>query len=71
MDNRSSRSGLSNFNLIIGMVMTLVYIGLGAVILMKSDFLPNLPANFRNIFAAVLIVFGLLRAFRTYQAYGR
>ena len=62
---------MKNFNLTMGIVMTLVYLGLGALILLKSDFLPNLPKDFRNIFAAVLIIFGLLRAFRAYQSFNK
>jgi FtsH-binding integral membrane protein len=70
-NDSSQRNGLKKTYLIFGISMTLVFIALGASILLKSDFFPRLPLEYRSMFAWVLIVYGLFRAFRIYQNYSK
>lgn len=52
--------------LIIGLSMTIFYIGLGAWLLLDKQFLPNIPLEFRNIFAVMLLIYGVYRGWRVY-----
>jgi hypothetical protein len=55
--------------LIIGLSMTIFYIGLGAWLLLDKSFLSGIPADFRNIFAIMVLVYGLYRSWRVYADY--
>lgn len=52
--------------LIIGFSMTIFYIGLGAWLLIDKRFLPNIPLEFRNIFAIMLLIYGVYRGWRVF-----
>jgi hypothetical protein len=52
--------------LIIGITMIAFYIGLGAWLLLDPTFLPAIPADFRNIFAIMMLVYGGYRGWRMY-----
>lgn len=49
--------------------MTIFYIGLGAWLLLDKSFLSGIPADFRNIFAIMVLVYGLYRSWRVYADY--
>jgi len=55
--------------LILGSVMTLIYLGLGAVLLLDQSFFPGISSEFRNIFAVLLLVYGAYRGWRVYADY--
>ena len=55
--------------LILGLVMTLFYLGFGAYLLLDKSFLPGIPSEFRNIFAIMLLVYGSYRGWRVYADY--
>ncbi len=57
--------------MILGTVMTLVYLGLGISLLADKTFFEGIPMEFRNIFAVLLIVYGLYRGWRVYWDYYR
>lgn len=55
--------------LVLGSVMTLIYLGLGAVLLLDQSYFPGIPTEFRNIFAVLLLVYGTYRGWRVYSDY--
>jgi amino acid permease len=62
---RNSR-GFRNPMLILGVVMTAFYVILGSLLLFVKSFLPEVGTDFRNIFAAMLIIYGIYRGWRVY-----
>lgn len=73
-----SRSGFRVPMLILGLSMTLIYLFLGLYILWGYDRMPwmptefraailRIPEEFRNIFAGMLLVYGIYRAWRVYM----
>ncbi|MCK6692042.1 MAG: hypothetical protein L6Q97_08060 [Thermoanaerobaculia bacterium] len=64
-----SRRTMRNPLLLLGFVMTFIYLGLGAWLLIDKSFLPGIPADFRNIFAVMLLVYGGYRGWRLYADY--
>ncbi|MBL7806411.1 MAG: hypothetical protein JNN28_01260 [Saprospiraceae bacterium] len=55
--------------LILGISMTVFYIGLGSWLLLDKSFIPDIQVEFRNIFAIMLLVYGAYRAWRVYADY--
>ncbi|MBK9335215.1 MAG: hypothetical protein IPM98_00995 [Lewinellaceae bacterium] len=55
--------------LVLGFTMTIVYLALGAVLLLDKSLFPGIPGEFRNIFAGMLLVYGLYRGWRVYSDY--
>ncbi len=47
--------------------MALVYIGLGIIIFWKSEELFHLPTSYSIALGTILIVYGVIRGYRTYQ----
>lgn len=68
-DERIRRSGVRIPMLILGAAITLIYFGLGGYLLLDPTFLPQIPTEFRNIFAVLLLVYGFYRGWRTYADY--
>lgn len=64
-----SRRTIRNPLLLLGFVMTFIYLGLGAWLFIDKSFLPGIPADFRNIFAVMLLVYGGYRGWRLYADY--
>jgi len=64
-----NRRSIWNPMLILGFTMTIVYLGLGAYLFLDKTFLPNIPTEFRNIFAVMLLVYGSYRGWRLYADY--
>lgn len=52
--------------LIFGATMTIFFVGFGAWLLLDPRALPDLQAEYRNIFAVVVLVYGLYRGWRVY-----
>jgi hypothetical protein len=51
-----------------GIVIALVYVGLGILILWRStELFPNLPTKYKLPAGSLLIVYGLFRGYRVYQ----
>ena len=66
-DDRIRQSGaFRNPMLILGIVMTIFYVGLGAFILLNRAFLAHIQLEFRQAFAVMLIIYGVYRGWRTY-----
>lgn len=55
--------------LILGAAMTLIYIGLGAMLFLNPQFLSGIQTEFRDIFATMLLVYGVFRGWRFWQDY--
>jgi amino acid permease len=62
---RNSRN-YRNPVLILGLAMTAFYLILGTLLLFVKSFLPEVGTDFRNIFAGMLIVYGIYRGWRVY-----
>jgi hypothetical protein len=60
------RRSLRTPMLLFGVAMTLFYLGLGAYLLFDAAFLPGIPSEFRDVFAFLLIIYGLYRGYRIY-----
>jgi hypothetical protein len=54
---------------LIGIAMTVFYICLGGLLLLNKNFLPNISEQFRNIFAAMVLIYGTYRGWRFYADY--
>ena len=68
-DRVRKRRNFRNPMLILGLAMTTIYFCLGLFLVLEKKFLPGIPADFRNIFATMLIVYGIFRGWRVYQDY--
>ncbi len=55
--------------LILGASMTIIYIALGSWLFLDPSFLPGIQTEFRNIFAVMLLVYGVFRGWRFWQDY--
>lgn len=55
--------------LILGLSMTAFYLGLGSWLLLDKSFLADIQLEFRNIFAIMLLVYGVYRGWRVYVDY--
>ena len=55
--------------LILGFTMTAFYVVLGSWLLLDKTFLAYIPADFRNIFAIMMLVYGVYRGWRVYADY--
>ncbi len=66
---RKKNGPFRNAMLILGLSMTLFFIGFGAWILLAPNALPNLEVQYKNIFAVMVIVYGLYRGWRVYSDY--
>ena len=52
--------------LLFGGAMTLFYLGVGGYMFWDKTFLSGIPTEFRNIFAGLLVVYGIYRGYRIY-----
>lgn len=53
----------------IGITMTVFYIMLGTWLLVDSRSLPEIPSEFRTVFAAMVLIYGLYRGWRAWADY--
>ncbi|MBK8923298.1 MAG: hypothetical protein IPM81_17600 [Saprospirales bacterium] len=65
-DRLRNRRVLRTPMLIFGIAMTAFYLILGAYLFFDKSFLPGIQTEFRNIFAALLVLYGLYRGWRIY-----
>lgn len=56
--------------MIIGLAMTVFYVVLGAWLLLDKSFLPGVPKEFRDVFAAMVLIYGSYRGWRVWADYG-
>jgi cytochrome oxidase assembly protein ShyY1 len=55
--------------LVLGAIMTIVYLCLGAWLLLDKSALPGIAAEVRKAFATMLVVYGVYRGWRVYADY--
>ncbi len=65
------RRSLRGPAMIFSTVMTFLYLGLGITLLVNRTIFGDIPIEFRNIFAVLLVVYGLYRGWRAYWDYYR
>ena len=53
--------------IITGLVMIVFYLGMGTYILLNPGFLYKIPAEYRTIFASLLMLYGAYRSWRLYM----
>ncbi|HMX40066.1 MAG TPA: hypothetical protein PK971_00145 [Saprospiraceae bacterium] len=70
-DRIRNRRAFRNPLFVIGAAMTVFYIVLGTALLAYPQFLPNIPTEFRHIFAVMVLVYGAYRGWRAYMDYRR
>lgn len=63
------RSAFRSPMVILGMTMILFYIVLGSWLLLDPGFLSYIPTDFRNIFAGMVLIYGIYRGWRIYVDY--
>ena len=69
-DHREQRARRARMPmLILGFTMTLVYLGLGTMLLVDQSFFSGISGEFRNIFAVLLLLYGAYRGWRVYSDY--
>ncbi|MBK8194422.1 MAG: hypothetical protein IPK76_14875 [Lewinellaceae bacterium] len=64
-----NRRGFRSPMLLLGITMTLIYVALALWILLDKSFLTGIPTEFRNIFAVMLLGYGVFRGWRVYSDY--
>ncbi len=52
-----------------GMIMALAYIGIGGLIIARSDEMFNITGKYAVPLGIVLIVYGIFRSYKIYQRY--
>lgn len=68
-DRIRNRRSLRNPLMIIGAVMAIFFVCFGAYLLIDKTFLTRIPAEFRNIFAVMILLYGVFRGWRVYSEY--
>ena len=68
-DRIRKRRSFRNPMLLMGLVMTAFYIVLGSGLLFFKTFLPEIPVDFRTVFAIMLLIYGLYRGWRVWADY--
>jgi len=63
------RRSLRNPLIIMGAAMALFFVFFGAYLLIDKAFLPEIPIEFRNIFAVMVLLYGIFRGWRVYSEY--
>jgi len=53
----------------LGILTTVIYIGMGIVVLVSSNKLFNIPDRYALPLGSLLLVYGLFRAYRVYQSF--
>ncbi len=52
--------------LIFGIAMTAFYLIMGSYLFIDDTLLQGIPSDFRNIFAGLLVIYGIYRGYRIY-----
>ena len=53
----------------LGILTTVIYIGMGIVVLVSSNELFNIPDRYSLPLGSLLLVYGLFRAYRVYRSF--
>lgn len=61
-----AKTGFRNTMLIFGVAMTVFYFAMGIYLLLEKKFLAYLSSDLRNIFAGMLLIYGVYRGYRVY-----
>jgi hypothetical protein len=67
--NDRNRSTIRAAMLIMGILMILLFVGLGAYILLTPAFAKVISPQYRPVFGGMLILYGLYRSWRIYTDY--
>lgn len=70
MEQNQDNGGSSPFK-ILGIVMTVLYFVLAAIILFNDSVFPAIPSAFRTPFGAMVAMYGAFRAWKVYNIYYR
>jgi len=54
---------------IMGAAMAIFFVCFGAYLLIDKSFLRHIPVEFRNIFAVMVLIYGVFRGWRVYSEY--
>lgn len=68
-DRIRNRRTFRNPMLIMGAGMAIFFVFFGAYLLLDKDFLPEISIQFRNIFAVMVLLYGIFRGWRVYSEY--
>lgn len=66
---RDPRGPLRKTMLIVGLTMTLFFIGFGAWILLDPNAMAGMQPQYRTIFGATVLIYGIFRGWRIYNDY--
>lgn len=58
-------------NILFGVVMVIVYAGVGVLLLFVNMFFPNVPTVYKNILGVVTIIYAAYRIYRLYTFYNQ
>ncbi len=64
-----SRRSFRNPMLLFGIGMTVFYIALGVWLILDKTFVMGIPEVYRNIFATLMLIYGVFRGWRVYTDY--
>jgi hypothetical protein len=53
----------------VSILMTIVYFCLAAFVFFSKTILPGIDPAMKNVFASVILMYGLFRAWKTYDTY--
>jgi hypothetical protein len=65
-DRIRKKRSFRNPMLLMGLAMTIFYLVLGVWLLADPNALPGIPSEFRNIFAAMVLIYGGYRGWRVW-----
>jgi hypothetical protein len=68
-DRIRNRRSLRTPLIIMGAAMAIFFVCFGAYLLIDRSFLPHIPVEFRNIFAIMVLIYGVFRGWRVYSEY--
>lgn len=68
-DRIRNRRSLRNPLMIMGAAMAIFFVCFGAYLLIDRSFLSQIPTEFRNIFAIMVLLYGVFRGWRVYSEY--
>lgn len=68
-DRIRNRRAFRNPMLLMGAAMAIFFVFFGAYLLLDKNFLSEIPIQFRNIFAVMVLLYGVFRGWRVYSEY--
>ena len=67
--NREGQTTYQKSMMVVGVMMTLVYLGLAAFIFLYGDRFTAIPKEFKPVFASILLMYGIFRGWKVYQKF--